>query len=495
MRPGRVLHGRYRVEKRLGRGGMAETWRAADTSTNTAVVVKTPHPDWTDATSRGRSWAELLKRFEREGRLLDELDHPGIPRLLHRGGWPSDPYLVMEFIDGPSLRDFAGRHRPLPIGATAAVMVDLVDALTCVHAEGVVHRDVKPSNAIVAMDGMTHLIDFGIAFLTDPDATRYTQAGATPGSPGYLAPEIITASGDATAAADMYSCGCIAFELLAGRPPFTHADGMGFEYQHAHVEAPLVSQFRSGVPEEIVELVAGLLAKKPAERPTGATALQILRRHLPAAGTPAPELLLKPDPTAVHRRASPAARQPGRPDRAGRRAARRQAQRPSRQELSVMVHDAATEIEEYGPGPHAERLAEIMAAVRGAWGLAEPDVAEAQLRCADAARLHGDWPAAGAAYREVERTGRRVSTERMRLLVLEAGFGVAECLIPEGELDRAYAGWSDRTRELTSIEAPPPHLVRRCRDIGLELEERGYRARAGGFPSLPGELHTDSAEP
>lgn len=454
---------------------MAEIWKALDTTTHETIVVKTLRPELTDGDpAQQRYRAELLKRFRREGDLLERLDHPRIPQLLLRVGWSSEPYLVMDYVEGPSLDEFKARHHPMPFGAAVAIMVDLLDALASVHTQGVVHRDLKPSNAIVAMDGTTHLIDFGIAYLTDPDATRYTEFGSTPGSPGYKAPEIIAGTGEIAAAADLYSCGCIFFELLAGRPPFPYGDRLGLDYHHVNTEAPRVTESRPGTPREIDELITKMLEKEPGQRPLIVQALEVLRRHLPAEGSPAPELSLVPDPTAVYRVPSvsptPTESQIGR----RHRPVRRRAHRPDRQELASMVRAAAAEISGDGPEAAAKRLADVLRVARDAWGLLDPDVASAQLRCADASRLYGDWPAAGAFYREVERTCVHAETDEMQLLALEARFGVAECLIPEDKLQDARIMWADCAHELSALEAPPHHLVLRCQEIELELDERGY---------------------
>jgi serine/threonine protein kinase len=155
---GDVLDGRYRVDEPLDQGGMGSIWKAVDSDTGAWVAVKVLRLDaYTQGrfspSERTRRRAELLKRFEREGMILEELKHPAIPRLLHRGYHREEPYLVMEYVEGETLRDFLDRRRPLPLGAACAIAVDVAEALVHAHTHGVVHRDLKPGNIVLAADG------------------------------------------------------------------------------------------------------------------------------------------------------------------------------------------------------------------------------------------------------------------------------------------------------------------------------------------------------
>ncbi len=232
MEAGDVLDGRYRVEQALDQGGMGTIWTAIDLVTGQLTAVKVLRLDaytqgrFTPA-ERARHRAELLKRFEREGAILEELKHPGIPRLLHRGYLGEEPYLVMEYVEGISLREFLDTRGPFPFDAAVAVAVQVAEALAHAHANGVVHRDLKPGNVVIACaDGAVKLLDFGIAHLTDPDATRYTALGATPGSAGYMAPEQLRGQQDISAlVASTRSAVCSSNSSPASDPSRTSRTG------------------------------------------------------------------------------------------------------------------------------------------------------------------------------------------------------------------------------------------------------------------------------
>ncbi|MGH1555563.1 serine/threonine-protein kinase [Streptomyces sp. L7] len=196
METGEVLDGRFRIEEALDQGGMGSIRTATETATGRLVAVKalrldayTQGPVQPGRTDPDAGW-NWMKRFEREGAILEELDHPAIPRLLHRGYHHEEPYLVMEYVDGVNLRELLDLRRPFPFGAAVAIAVQIAEALGHAHTNGVVHRDLKPGNVVIAAaDGAVKLLDFGIAHLADPDATRYTALGATPGSAGYMSAE------------------------------------------------------------------------------------------------------------------------------------------------------------------------------------------------------------------------------------------------------------------------------------------------------------------
>lgn len=478
MQPDDVLLGRFRVEGLLRRGGMGEVWTAHDLETGRRVVVKKAHDSASagmPSRERRQRRATLLKRFERECNLLERMDHSGIPRLLSRGFEGVDPYMVMEHIEGVALDEFLGRHTP-PATAAAAIMTQLLEALAYAHAAGVVHRDVKPHNVIVDTEGIVHLIDFGIAFLTDPDATRYTEEGATPGSLGYKAPELIGGDGEVTIAADIYGVGCVYFMLLTKRRPFEGSPGH-VEAQHLYAVAPRVSEIVGHVPPEIDEIIARMLDKNPAGRPTIEEIIKVIRPHLPRLGAPAPSPALIPDPTRVFR--DPAGEDrpvaPARASRRGRsrRAPRPGADRPAREEYGLLVEQARKEIDAGEPGPVIERLAETLAYVRAAWG-DYPPVARACLRCGDAARLEGIWARARARYREAEQQVARNLSAEAEVIRLEARIGLAECLVPEGRLEDAVAAWLGVARETLALDPVPEVLDTRLREVAPELIERGH---------------------
>ncbi|PZG37102.1 hypothetical protein C1I98_25975, partial [Spongiactinospora gelatinilytica] len=291
MRPGDVLFERFRIGASLKTGGMARVWLAEDLHSGETVAVKALGRDyWSsgyDVDDRSVR-SEALKRFERERDLLDKFAGHGIPRLLDYGFLRRDPCLVMELIQGKNLRDFLSLHQPPPMVAAAAIGVQILEILDRIHKGGVVHRDLKPQNVVLANSGVVHLIDFGIALPTDPQATRYTRYGHTPGSTGYMAPEIIRGVKNPTPAADLYGFGCMLYEFVTAKQVFGELDDRSIEDQHRSDLPPRLDPARHPVGADLADLTWGLLQKEATSRPSLADGLEVLRRYLPRLGDPAP---------------------------------------------------------------------------------------------------------------------------------------------------------------------------------------------------------------
>jgi hypothetical protein len=478
---GEVLDGRYQVKEALDQGGMGAIWTATDQGTGQSVAVKVLRLDaytqgrFTPA-ERTRRRVELLKRFEREGVILEELKHPGIPRLLHRGYLGEEPYLVMEYVEGVSLRAFLDTRRPFPFDAAVAVAVQVAEALGHAHANGVVHRDLKPGNVVIAFaDGAVKLLDFGIAYLTDPDATRYTALGATPGSAGYMAPEQLRGQQDIAASVDLYAFGCVLFELLAGEKPFEDKPDRNKDIQHLEDLPPRLQSINVGIPEELDDLVWDLLAKAPADRPeTIDEVLDVLRDFLPKPGDLAPDPELDPDPTARYRlRESSVAGTLLTHRAVSRRPARRRGGWLGRNQFAGRIAQARAELLADGPGDRCAELLDLLPKAVSDWGAREAIVLEGRLVCADAARLDGRTGEAKEQYQLVAEIG-----DPSDHLVLEARLGVAECLMPEGDLAGAFIGWSAVVHSLSLVAVPDPdRLTSRCREVSVELAESGYEAQ------------------
>lgn len=252
-----VLAGRFRLERKIGSGGVGEVWRGVDLSAGMPVAVK--------VLSSGFGWPpETLARFRAEARLVSAVSHPGIARVYHYddGDPPVPPYLVTELVMGPSLAQVLAGVRPEPMRA-----MDLISqaaaALSAAHEAGLVHGDIKPSNLIITRDGQVKLTDFGIAAAAS--AATLARTGTMPGTPHYLAPEC-AAGLPATWSSDLYSLGVVAYECLAGLPPF---DGPPLEVAAAHRDYPL-PPLPHDVPESIATFVGRLTAKDPRDRPTSA---------------------------------------------------------------------------------------------------------------------------------------------------------------------------------------------------------------------------------
>ena len=250
---GVVLGGRYALDEHIGDGGYGEVWRATDTVLSRPVAVKLLHPRYAQ---RG----EALARFRAEARLAGGLSQENIAQVFDYGeaadGRP--PYLVMELVDGPSLEAVLAGG-PLGSSRTMDIVAQAAAGLQAAHAAGMIHRDIKPGNLLLAPGGTVKITDFGIAHTIG--SVPVTASGELIGTPGYLAPE--RAEGElATPASDLYSLGMVAYECLAGAPPFT---GTALEVTIAHRDRPLPPLPRS-VRADVYAFVMRLTAKDPACR-------------------------------------------------------------------------------------------------------------------------------------------------------------------------------------------------------------------------------------
>ncbi|MBU8895902.1 protein kinase [Corallococcus sp. M34] len=259
---GEVLAGRYRLERELGRGGMATVYLATDLRLSRPVAVKRMHSG-----GDGRR----AERFRREAELVASLKHPNVLEVHDYGEDAAQgPYLVCEWVQGQHLRALAESLAPVPVEAALVLAWELARALGAAHARDIVHRDVKPENVLVADGGPLKLADFGIAALADQE--RLTSTGGITGSLPYMAPERID-TGAFSPASDVYAVGVILFELCAGTLP--HA-GQGTAQLVAAVmtkDAPSLADVAPGTPAPVVELVARCLARDARERPVGGDAL------------------------------------------------------------------------------------------------------------------------------------------------------------------------------------------------------------------------------
>ncbi|MFG2935057.1 serine/threonine protein kinase [Streptomyces sp. NPDC048282] len=481
MEAGEVLDGRYRVEEALDQGGMGSIWTAADLETGQTVAVKVLRLDaYTlgrlSPTERTRRRVELLQRFEREGSILEELNHPGIPRLLHRGYLREEPYIVMEYVEGVTLREFLYLRRPFPFDAAIAIAAGVAEALGHAHASGVVHRDLKPGNVVVAFrDGAVKLLDFGIAHLTDPDATRYTALGDTPGTVGYMAPEQRRGQKDIFPSADLYAFGCVLFELLTGERPFEDRVDRNKDMQHLEDLPPRLRNVNLGIPEELDDLVWDLLAKAPADRPGSIEeVLQVLCDFLPRPGDAAPDPQLDPDPTARYRLRDLAGNGGSGPvvqrDATRRSRRRRGGGWLGRNHFAGHVALARAELAD-APGSHCAELLDLLPKAVADWGAREPIVLEGRFVCADAALLDGRTDDAMNLYAEVADGGDVTGP-----LALEAELGVAECHMAQRDSGQAFRSWQSVVRRALTFSSVSDGLIRRVREVANELSESGYEA-------------------
>jgi serine/threonine protein kinase len=279
---GDLLGGRYRLDDRIATGGMGEVWRATDTVLRRAIAVKTLRDD--RATD-----PQFRIRFQHEARAMAALHHPGIADVYDFGREPGDEtYLVMAQISGQPLNErIAGRSR-LTVTDTMSIVAQVARALQAAHDAGIVHRDVKPGNIIVAPDGRAVLVDFGVARSTG--STSLTGAGEIIGTAHYIAPEQVRKQplGPAT---DVYALGAVAYHCLAGHPPFLGDNPVVVAGMHVSQEPQPLPE---DVPLPVRELVATALAKDPAARfPSAASMARAAERAAPGTGATATSTTLR----------------------------------------------------------------------------------------------------------------------------------------------------------------------------------------------------------
>jgi len=251
-----LLDGRYVLDEPIGAGGYCEVWRATDTVLTRPVAVKLLHAGYA-------RHGEALTRFKAEARHAGALSHENIARVYDYGE-PDDgqSYLVMELVDGPSLADVLAAG-PLASGRTMDIVAQVAAGLQSAHTAGLIHRDIKPANILFAPGGAVRITDFGIAHAVG--SAPVTSTGMVMGTPGYIAPERV-AGAQAGPASDLYALGVVAYECLAGSPPFS---GGALDVAIAHRDRPL-PPLPASVPAEVVAFVMTLTAKDPAWRPDSA---------------------------------------------------------------------------------------------------------------------------------------------------------------------------------------------------------------------------------
>jgi len=252
-----ALAARYVIEREIGRGGTALVYLARDLKHDRQVAIKVLRPDL--AASLG------AERFLREIRIAAGLTHPHILAVHDSGNADGLLYYVMPFVEGESLRDRLKREGPLPLDDALRVAREVADALTYAHSQGVVHRDIKPGN-ILLVGGHAVVADFGIAVAAGGEADTFTERGLAIGTPAYMSPEQGGAGGPLDGRTDLYSLGCVLYEMLAGEPPFIGGSPHAVMARHASEPAPAVRATRPSVPLAVDAAVQRALAKLPADR-------------------------------------------------------------------------------------------------------------------------------------------------------------------------------------------------------------------------------------
>jgi serine/threonine protein kinase len=269
---------RYELTYPVGRGGMGQVWAGYDERLDRPVAIKFLRQLEMPEDERETA----VKRFRREARATARLDHPGVPVVHDFGVHGDDLYIVMQLVSGVVLADLIAEQEQLPVEQAASIAAQICSVLAVAHSASLVHRDLKPQNVIVTPSGAVKVLDFGIAALLEPaEASRLTTTGRTLGTPAYLAPE--QAAGTVVGpAADLYALGCILFELLAGNPPYEAKNAPDMLRRHMRSPVPIVTEYRSDVPDDLAHLVFCLLAKDPEDRP--ASAVQVHQLLVPFLG-------------------------------------------------------------------------------------------------------------------------------------------------------------------------------------------------------------------
>ena len=253
---GAVLDGRYRIDGMIATGGMSTVYRGLDTRLDRPVALKVMD-------SRYSGDQQFLERFQREARAVARLKDPGVVAVYDQGVDGRHPFLVMELVEGGTLRELLTERGPMPPHAVAAVLRPVLSGLAVAHRAGLVHRDIKPENVLVSDDGEVKIADFGLVRAV-ADA-KITSTSVILGTAAYLSPEQV-GTGDASSRSDVYGLGILAYELLTGKTPFTGDTALAVAYQRMDNDVPPPSAAISGVPPQFDEFVACATARRPADR-------------------------------------------------------------------------------------------------------------------------------------------------------------------------------------------------------------------------------------
>jgi serine/threonine-protein kinase len=262
---GRILDGRYRVGPRIARGGMATVYQATDLRLDRTVAVKIMHAGLGDD-------PEFVARFEREARSAARLSHHNVVAVFDTGDDAGTLFLVMEYVPGLTLRDLIRKESPMEPGKALGLLEPVLAALAAAHGAGMIHRDVKPENVLLADDGRVKVADFGLARAINAETQHTATGGVLIGTVSYLSPELVV-DGKADARSDVYAAGVLLYEMLTGQKPHQADSPIQVAYKHVHEDIPAPSLRVPGLPAYVDALVARATARDKDLRPTDARVL------------------------------------------------------------------------------------------------------------------------------------------------------------------------------------------------------------------------------
>ncbi len=262
---GRVLDDRYRVGPKVARGGMATVYQATDLRLDRTVAIKIMHAGLGDD-------PDFVSRFEREARSAARLSHHNAVSVFDQGEDGETLFLVMEYVPGLTLRDLIRKEAPMPPGKALAVIEPVLAALAAAHGAGMIHRDVKPENVLLADDGRVKVADFGLARAVNAETQHTATGGVLIGTVSYLSPELVV-DGKADARSDVYAAGVILYEMLTGQKPHQADSPIQVAYKHVHEDVPPPSRLVPGLPAYVDALVARATARDKDQRPADARVL------------------------------------------------------------------------------------------------------------------------------------------------------------------------------------------------------------------------------
>jgi len=253
---GTLLNERFRLDEKIGAGGMSTVYRAFDPTLERWVAIKLMHRDISEE-------ADQLERFRREARAVARLSHPHVVTVIDFGEDGGTPYIVLEYVEGETLKDRIRRLGRLPVDDAVAYAIEIGRALTAAHAERLVHRDVKPQNVLIDVEGRAKVTDFGIA--RSLEAEGLTAEGRVLGTTDYVAPEQALGQ-EVTEQSDVYSLGVVLYEMLTGEVPFTGSTQVAVAMQHIREPLPDVQRRRPEVSATLAAVVEQATAKETASR-------------------------------------------------------------------------------------------------------------------------------------------------------------------------------------------------------------------------------------